>query len=107
MAGLAMCIGAMVVLGSSRTLSARHHALPFLLSASLVCAVWLVQAAWLREPPHGERTREPGSALHALRDAFPGREGLAPRFFATCVLFQMGFSRSRPGSPRTRPNVSA
>ena len=39
--GVAMCLSAMLVLGTARSLSARDPALPFLLAGGLVAIVWL------------------------------------------------------------------
>ncbi|HTI64235.1 MAG TPA: MFS transporter [Gemmatimonadaceae bacterium] len=96
--GVAMCLGAMLVLGTARGLSARGGALPFVLAASLVGIVWLVHVAWLREPPHHAEEDTPGDAARAvvapfrsLRDAFTAGGGKAPRFFLACLLFQMAF----------------
>ena len=96
--GVAMCIGAMVVLGTARTLSARGTELPFVLSAGLVAIVWLVHVVWLREPSHEFSTdsspavgRAAVAPLRSLRDAFTAGGGKAPRFFAACLLFQMAF----------------
>lgn len=98
MLGVAMCVGAMLVLGTARSLSARGAALPFLLAAGLVAVVWLVHAAWLREPAHEPEVPSEASAsraaiapLRSLRDAFTAGGGKAPRFFAACLLFQMAF----------------
>ena len=96
--GVAMCLGAMMVLGSARSLSARHSELPFVLAAALVVVVWLIHGAWLREPPHetpsDSRTSAGRAAIapfRSLRDAFTAGGGQAPRFFAACLLFQMAF----------------
>jgi MFS family permease len=96
--GVAMCVGAMMVLGSARGLSARGAELPFLFAATLVAAVWLVHVMWLREPPHQtDAASRPATAraaiapLRSLRDAFTAGGGKAPRFFAACLLFQMAF----------------
>jgi len=105
-----MCVGAMVVLSTARSLAARDAALPFLLAAGLTLIVWLVHALWLREPPHDdarERVRAGAAArgarraavapFRALGDAFRGGEvvggrgGSAPRFFVACLFFQMAF----------------
>src|SRR5690349_465526 len=48
--GVAMCLGAMLVLGGARQLSAHGVRLPFLLAGLLVAGVWLVYALLLREP---------------------------------------------------------
>jgi len=92
--GVAMCLSAMLVLGTARSLSARDPALPFLLAGSLVAIVWLVHCVWLREPPHEPRTIGPRAAiapLRSLREAFTAGNGTAPRFFAACLFFQMAF----------------
>ncbi len=96
--GVAMCLGAMVVLGGARSLSARHPALPFVLGAALVTVVWLVYGAALREPASGAHPQhqalELRSALtpfRSLRAAFTAGGGKALRFFAACLLFQMAF----------------
>jgi Na+/melibiose symporter-like transporter len=92
--GVAMCLSAMLVLGTARSLSARDPALPFLLAGSLVAIVWLVHCAWLREPPHEPRTIGPRAALaplRSLREAFTAGNGTALRFFAACLFFQMAF----------------
>jgi Na+/melibiose symporter-like transporter len=92
--GVGMCLGAMVVLGSARSLSAHHAELPFVLAGLLVGVVWLVYAASLREPPQtGEPPRERAAVtpLRSLREAFTAANGRAPRFFAACLLFQMAF----------------
>lgn len=92
--GVAMCLGAMLVLGAARSLSARDPDLPFVLAAGLALVVWAMHAVWLREPPHG-----PGDLPGARRVApwravgriFTAARGLAWRFFAACLLFQMAF----------------
>jgi maltose/moltooligosaccharide transporter len=96
--GVAMCLGAMLVLGSARSLSARHSELPFVLAAALVAVVWVIHAVWLREPPHDAQEHSVTSARRAavapfrsLRDAFTAGSGGAPRFFAACLMFQMAF----------------
>ena len=98
MLGVAMCLGAMLVLGTARSLSGRGTAVPFVLAAGLVGIVWFVHAAWLREPAHQDEIAAPVSAsraavapLRSLRDAFTAGGGKAPRFFAACLLFQMAF----------------
>ena len=94
--GVAMCIGAMVMLGSARSLAARSMALPFMLAGGLVGVVWLAHSALLREPPH-EAVARPQAAravfapFRSLRDAFTAGGGRAPQFFAACLLFQMAF----------------
>ena len=92
--GVAMCLGAMLVLGGARSLSARDAALPFVLGGALVGGVWLVYAAALREPRRRQEDEPPPAAiapLRSLRDAFTASEGLAVRFFAACLLFHMAF----------------
>jgi Na+/melibiose symporter-like transporter len=92
--GVAMCLSAMLVLGTARSLSARDPALPFLLAGGLVAIVWLVHCVWLREPPHEPRTIGPRAAiapLRSLREAFTAGNGTALRFFAACLFFQMAF----------------
>lgn len=96
--GVAMCLGAMLVLGTARSLSARSPALPFLLSAALVGVVWVIYAAKLREPARNREaerlTLEPRAALSpfsALRDAFTSGSGGTVRFFVACLFFQMAF----------------
>lgn len=96
--GVAMCLGAMIVLGGARSLAARHAELPFVLAAGLVAAVWLVYCAALREPPHGPQDQRrvigPRSAIapfRSLREAFTAGDGKALRFFAACLLFHMAF----------------
>ena len=92
--GVAMCLGAMVVLGGARSLSARQPELPFVLAAALVAIVWLIYAAALREPPDqaddAPRARVIGP-LRALRETFTAGEGKAVQFFAACLLFNMAF----------------
>jgi Na+/melibiose symporter-like transporter len=92
MLGVAMCIGAMVVLGGARAVSARSPSLPFVLAAALMLVVWLTHVVWLREPPH-DREAAPAraSVLDALRETWRAGQGLAPRFFAACLLFHMAF----------------
>lgn len=92
--GVAMCLGAMFVLGGGRALAARGTAFPFLLGAALVGVVALLYAALLREPAGAEPPlthAEPMSPLRALRDAFASGGGDAWRFFAACLLFNMAF----------------
>ena len=92
--GVAMCLGAMLVLGGARSLGALGPAFPFLLGAALVAAVWLVYAAALREPARREDEAAPAvaiSPLRSLREAFTAGEGRAIRFFAACLFFQMAF----------------
>lgn len=92
--GVAMCLGAMMVLGGARSLSAQHPELPFVLAAALVAIVWMVYAAGLREPPRHE-TEDPGTTvinpLRSLRETFGAADGKALRFFAACLLFNMAF----------------
>jgi Na+/melibiose symporter-like transporter len=91
--GVAMCLGAMLVLGGARSLGERRPELPFVLAGVLVAVVWLVYLAALREP-HG---REDGSRrlevapLRSLREAFTAGQGRAVRFFAACLFFHMAF----------------
>lgn len=94
--GVAMCIGAMLMLGSARSLAAHGMSLPFLLAGALVGLVWLVHTALLREPRHERETRPPTARaaiapFRSLRDAFSAGGGRAPQFFAACLLFQMAF----------------
>jgi Na+/melibiose symporter-like transporter len=92
--GVAMCLGAMLVLGGARGLSERHPELPFVLAAALVAIVWLVYAAALREPPSpevGEPSATGFSPLRSLRETFTAADGKALRFFAACLLFNMAF----------------
>jgi maltose/moltooligosaccharide transporter len=97
--GVAMCLGAMLVLGGARGLSARP-ALPFALGGALVLGVWVVYALFLREPAGSRHVEERPVAiapLRSLRDALTGRaaltgkDGRAVRFFSACLLFQMAF----------------
>jgi len=94
--GVTMCLGAMLILGSARSLSARHEGLPFVFAAGLVAIVWVLYAAILREPPHDAQVQPSAidratiSPLRSLRDAFSAGNGAA-RFFAACLLFQMAF----------------
>ena len=89
--GVAMCIGAMVMLGTARSLSAHGTELPFVLAAGIVMGVWLVHSVWLREPRHEhEHVRAAVAPFRSLRDAFTAGSS-APRFFAACLLFQMAF----------------
>jgi len=91
--GVAMCLGAMLVLGGARSLSARP-ALPFALGGVLVLAVWVVYALRLREPARPRHAREEPVAiapLRSLRDALTGEDSRAARFFAACLFFQMAF----------------
>lgn len=100
--GVAMCVGAMVVLSTARSLAARDAALPFVLAAGMVGVVWIIHALWLREPPHDwARERATGAGAGARRaavapfrglyDAFTSGGGAAPRFFVACLFFQMAF----------------
>lgn len=92
--GVAMCLGAMLVLGTARNLSTRNAELPFVLAGVLVGVVWLVYSTSLREPTHDRRDDAPAATVRpfrSLRDAFTGGGGRAPRFFAGCLLFQMAF----------------
>jgi Na+/melibiose symporter-like transporter len=90
--GVAMCLGAMLVLGSARSLSARDPDLPFLLAAGLTLVVWGMHAAWLREPAERGADSGPTEApLRAVGQVFTAGRGLAGRFFAACLLFQMAF----------------
>ena len=92
--GVAMCLGAMLVLGTARSLSSRNAELPFILAGVLVGVVWLVYSASLREPPNDLRGDTPTATVRpfrSLREAFTAGGGRAPRFFAACLLFQMAF----------------
>ena len=92
--GVAMCLGAMLVLGTARSLSSRNPDLPFLLAAGLSLAVWGMHAAWLREPRDRATDAEtPADAKpwRAVGRVFTAGRGLAGRFFAACLLFQMAF----------------
>jgi len=94
--GVAMCIGAMMMLGSARSLASRNAALPFVLAAGVVAIVWIIHISLLREPPHdvGSQTHTTKVAvapLRSLRQAFTAGGGRAPVFFAGCLLFQMAF----------------
>ena len=94
--GVSMCIGAMAMLGSARSLASRGAQLPFVLAAAVVAMVWLVHGAFLREPKHDSdsqtlTTRAAVAPLRSLREAFTGGGGRAPVFFAACLLFQMAF----------------
>lgn len=92
--GVAMCLGAMLVLGTARSLSAHHAELPFVLAGALVGIIWLIYGVGLREPPHEPRAAETRAAvapIRSLRDAFTAGGGRAPQFFAACLLFQMAF----------------
>lgn len=94
--GVSMCIGAMLMLGSARSLAARSMALPFVLAGALVAFVWVVYSTSLREPRQDREAHSgtAGAALapfRSLRDAFTAGGGRAPQFFAACLLFQMAF----------------
>jgi len=91
--GVSMCLGAMMVLGTARSLSARHAELPFILGGALVTIVWLVYTTSLREPPHESASgaRAAIAPFRSLREAFTAEGGIAARFFAACLLFQMAF----------------
>jgi maltose/moltooligosaccharide transporter len=92
--GVAMCVGAMVMLGSARSLAARSVVLPFVLAAGVVAVVWLVETLFLREPMHDDPrliVRRPGAPFLSLREAFTSGNGRAIRFFVACLFFHMGF----------------
>ena len=92
--GVAMCLGAMLVLSTARSRIARSSALPFILAGGLVGIVWLIYSAKLREPPRTRGEQPAVTAVHpllSLVDAFTAGGGRAPRFFAACLLFQMAF----------------
>ena len=92
--GVAMCVGAMMMLGSARSLASRDAALPFVLAAGVVAIVWIIHSVLLREPPHDAETpttRVAVAPLRSLRQAFTAGGGRAPVFFAGCLLFQMAF----------------
>ncbi|MFL5561251.1 MAG: MFS transporter [Gemmatimonadaceae bacterium] len=99
--GVAMCLGAMMVLGGARGLAAHHPDLPFILAGALVGVVWLVYCVALREPSHQLEESEaqtltltPGARIapfRALRETFTAGDGNALRFFAACLLFNMAF----------------
>jgi Na+/melibiose symporter-like transporter len=98
--GVAMCIGAMLMLGSARSLATVRPALPFVLAAGIVGIVWLLYTALLREPVQAVDSRmfTPTVSLApfgSLRDAFTagtgGARARAPLFFGACLLFQMAF----------------
>jgi Na+/melibiose symporter-like transporter len=94
--GVAMCIGAMMMLGSARSLASRNAALPFVLAAGVVAIVWIIHSALLREPMHDAGSQTPTTKvavapLRSLRQAFTAGGGRAPVFFAGCLLFQMAF----------------
>ena len=91
--GVAMCLGAMLVLGGARSLGA-WPALPFALGGALVLGVWILYALALREPA-GPRPVVKGTVVIApfrsLREALTGRDSRAVRFFSACLFFQMAF----------------
>lgn len=92
--GVAMCLGAMLVLGPASRIGVRNPELPFVFAGVLVGVVWLIYAASLREPQHntvGEASVATIRPFRSLRDAFTAGDGRAPRFFAACLLFQMSF----------------
>jgi len=94
--GVAMCIGAMLMLGSARSLAAHDAALPFVLAAGVVAGVWVVHSFLLREPRHDDdsemlTTRAAIAPVRGLREAFTSGSGRAPLFFVACLLFQMAF----------------
>ena len=96
--GVAMCLGAMLVLGGARGLAAKHPELPFVLAAALVVAVWLIYSVALREPAHRtpeqERianSRSMVAPFRSLRESFTAGDGKGIRFFAACLLFNMAF----------------
>ena len=91
--GVAMCLGAMLVLGTARSLSARGTDQPFLLAAALVGVVWLIYSVLLREPPHEPTTqvRAAVKPFRSLHEAFTAERGTAGRFFTACLFFQMAF----------------
>ena len=89
--GVAMCLGAMLVLGTARQLSGLRPGLPFVLAAGLVAIVWMVYVAALREPPHPPPVAPALPPVRALREAFTAGGDLTPRFFAACLLFHMAF----------------
>ena len=91
--GVAMCLGAMLVLGGARSLAARP-ALPFVLGGALTVAVWLIYVFALREPAGLRYLEEPPlviAPVRSLRDALTGQDGRAIRFFSACLLFHMAF----------------
>jgi Na+/melibiose symporter-like transporter len=89
--GVAMCLGAMLVLAGARQLSARGVQLPFILAALLVMGVWLLYCLLLREPRTAKEDSAAVRPLRSLREAFTAGEGRAAQFFAACLLFQMAF----------------
>jgi MFS-type transporter involved in bile tolerance (Atg22 family) len=95
--GVAMCVGAMLMLGSARSLAARSSDLPFALAAGIVTLVWAVHAFLLREPAHDSDDQQMLTSCAAiapwrsLRDVFTAESGRATQFFAGCLLFQMAF----------------
>ncbi|HKN68592.1 MAG TPA: MFS transporter [Gemmatimonadaceae bacterium] len=91
--GVAMCLGAMLVLGGARSLSARP-ALPFALGGALTLAVWIIYVFALREPAGARYLEEPPLVIapfRSLRDALTGQDGRAIRFFSACLFFHMAF----------------
>jgi MFS family permease len=91
--GVAMCLGAMLVLGGARSLAARP-ALPFVLGGALTLTVWLIYVFALREPAGLPYLEEPPLVIapfRSLRDALTGQDGRAIRFFSACLLFHMAF----------------
>jgi maltose/moltooligosaccharide transporter len=93
MQGVSMCLAAMLVLSTARSLSARDPSLPFLLAGGLLAVVWLTHAIWLREPVDEDASdvRPKVAPLRSLRETFAAGGGLAPRFFAACLCFHMAF----------------
>lgn len=96
--GVAMCLGAMLVLGGARGLAEHHPDLPFVLASVLVAAVWLIYAVGLREPAHGTPEQDQVTSSSAaiapfrsLRESFTAGGGKAMRFFGACLLFNMAF----------------
>ena len=91
--GVAMCLGAMLVLGGARSLSAQP-ALPFVLGGALVLGVWLLYAFSLREPKGPRQVEDTTltiAPVRSLRDALTGQGSRGVRFFSACLLFQMAF----------------
>lgn len=91
--GVAMCLGAMLVLGGARSLSGRP-AVPFALGGALVLGIWLLYVFSLREPAAPRQLEEPPMAitpLRSLREALTGQGSRAIRFFSACLLFHMAF----------------
>ena len=90
--GVAMCIGAMVVLGGASVLATRSPSLPFVLAAALMAVTWFIHVRWLREPAHGRTPQERRVApARALRDVLTAGGGMAARFLAACLFFNMAF----------------